>query len=370
MAARQALADEAFAGLPIRHWWSFKTLPLRAAVRWWQARGGGVEVVSEFEGKAVTGLGFSADDVLLNGPVKHTWLREQSRPGMRVNFDSLTELRELLPLARRLRWRVGIRVSTAAEDNHEFPGVRAQFGLLGNELGTAARLLQRAGLTVETLHFHLRTNVPEARYYREAAEEAMDRAAAVGWAPSVLDLGGGFPPSRVATRRGTLVDAGFSLASLRQVLVEARSRHPSLREFWLENGRWLTAPGAVLAVRVLDVKEGRGARTLICDGGRTLHALVATWERHAVAPLMRRGGQCVRTLLCGPTCMAFDNLGDHELPTGIRVGDVLLWFDAGAYQTSWETRFSHGLAPVVWTEGDRVEVVREADRFEDWLTGR
>ena len=57
--------------------------------------------------------------------------------------------------------------------------------------------------------------------------------------------------------------------------------------------------------------------------------------------------------------MAFDNLGQHELASGVKAGDVLLWGDAGAYQLSWETRFSHGPAGVVWVTADgNLEVIR------------
>ena len=351
--------EEAFAGLPVRHWWSFKTLPLRAVVEWWKRQGRPVEVVSEAELKAVLELGFEPGSILVNGPAKHAWLGGYAVEGLRVNFDSVAEIRVLGRVAKKRRWRVGARLSMATEENFEFPGVRAQFGLLAGEVSEAAVQMRKFGLEAEVVHFHLRTNVGEARYYRDAMACAMALAVGVGWSVSILDIGGGFPPGRICTRGGLPLDAGFSLASMRGVVAEALARY-GLRELWMENGRWLTAPGAVLAIKVLDIKDdpARGARTLICDGGRTLQAMVATWEKHAITPLVDRRGRRVATLVHGPTCMAFDNLGLHDLPVGVKEGDVLLWWDAGAYQLSWETRFSHGLAAVAWVEGGRVTVVR------------
>lgn len=369
LARQRARLAEAFAGLPVRHWWSFKTLPLGAAVDWWRRQGEGVEVVSEFEWRAVRRLGFPADRILVNGPAKHAWLPTVAERGMRVTFDSVAEVRALAPMARRFGWRVGVRVGTGTELNGEHPGVRAQFGLSPGEVAAAARSLARAGLAVDWVHFHLRTNVPEARCYAEGAEEAMTVACAVGWRPGILDLGGGFPVERVASRKGAPLDAGFSLAAMRDVLAAVVRRH-GLEELWLENGRWLTAPAGVLLIRVLDEKTGRGVRTLICDGGRTMNAMVATWERHVVAPLAARRGASVPTLLCGPTCMAFDNLGIHDLPRSVRIGDVLLWFDAGAYQTGWETGFSHGLAAMGWVEGSRYRAVRGTEPFRAWMGRR
>jgi diaminopimelate decarboxylase len=224
-------------------------------------------------------------------------------------------------------------------------------------------MLRRAGRPVDVVHFHLRTNVRVATDYREAMEEALGLAAAQGWRPAVLDIGGGFPANEVCDRRGRPVDGGFSVAEVRAAIEWALGQGAGIREVWLENGRRLTASGGVLAFRVLDEKEGRGVRTLVCDGGRTLHALVATWERHRVIPLEPAKGRCQSTLLYGPTCMAFDNLGRHELPVATGPRDVLLWLEAGAYQLSWETRFSHGLAPVVWSQGGSWELVREAEGF-------
>lgn len=368
--ARQAAALERFgAGLPLRHWWSCKTLAIDPALTWWKNSGRPVEVVSEAEFVQARRLGFAVEDILLNGPAKHRWLPRHARPGLRVNFDSLAEIEALLPLAKRLRWRLGVRFNTATEVHAEHPGVRTQFGLLPAELPAAARLLARAGGEVEVVHFHVRTQVDRAEVYAEALREVLAAAAAVGWKPTVLDLGGGWPTARVRDLQGRSFDAGFSKAALRRVLraVPQLPGGEAVRELWMENGRWLTAPLGVLAIRVLDLKENRGdgVRVVIADGGRTLHAMVATWERHRVVPLRAVSGPRVRTLVCGPTCMAFDNLGVHSLPRGLRAGDVLLWLEAGAYQTPWETRFSHGLAAQVWISEDRgVRVVRSAEGKE------
>lgn len=360
----------AFAGLPVRHWWSMKTLSLRPLLAWWKARGGGVEVVSEFELQGALALGFPVGNILVNGPAKDAWLPRWSRPGMRVNFDSLAELQALAPRARRERWRVGVRLLTRAEGNLEFPGERSQFGVLPGELSRVARLMRRHGLRPETIHFHLGTNLPSARCYQAAIEEVSEAVAAMGWQPSILDLGGGFPAEGVTDREGRRLDRDFQLAEVRSVIERALGGGRSWTEVGMENGRWWTAPAAVLALRVLAVKEGRLARVLIADGGRTLQAMVATWERHAMASLRRRTGAVCPTLVCGPTCMTFDTLGRHALPRTMTVGDVLLWRDAGAYQLSWETRFSHGAAAVVGCRGREAAVWRAAEGFPSWWATR
>jgi diaminopimelate decarboxylase len=176
-----------------------------------------------------------------------------------------------------------------------------------------------------------------------------------------LDIGGGLPPPHTLSLDGRRFDAQMNLKKFATMLRREAQRFPGLRELWLENGRFLCARSGALLITVLDVKERRGLRQLICDGGRTLHALVSNWEQHELIPLTPRTGPRTLTAVYGPTCMAFDQLARRPLPRTIRPGDRLLWLDAGAYHLSWETRFSHPLADVWWHEGRELRCVRRAE---------
>jgi hypothetical protein len=70
------------------------------------------------------------------------------------------------------------------------------------------------------------------------------------------------------------------------------------------------------------------------------------------------------------TCMAFDKLARRPMPESIRVGDRLLWLEAGAYYLPWETRFSHGLAGVLWHEGEELVEVRAKEVWEKGFNHR
>ncbi len=354
-------------GRPAIHWLSTKTQPLPSLLGWWRGQGRPAEVVSELEYRLVREAGFDTEGILVNGPAKHRWLPAVSGPGQQVNFDSARELDELLPLAKRDRWRVGLRLCTAEEFDPETPQFPTQFGFTPEEAMVAVRRLKRAGLAVETLHFHLRTNIAEAGCYARALDEVSSFATSAGLTPRFLDLGGGLPPRHALSRGGKRLDAGFSLEKFALAVRQAVKKFPSVEQVWLENGRFVTAGSGVLVVRVLDVKARRGLRQLICDGGRTLNALVSMWEQHELLPLAQRKGAEVLTAVYGPTCMAFDQFARKPLPASIRAGDCLLWFDAGAYHLPWETRFSHGLSEIWWHEGGpttgQLARVRAAERF-------
>lgn len=377
----------------IRHWLSCKTQPVAPLLRWWREHDRPIEVVSEFELRAALAEGFAPENILVNGPAKHAWLpvvvgqasRLSSSAGrnttsetpvpllqnLSVHFDSPAELAALLPLAKKLNWRYGVRVNTNGEFDPENPQFPTQFGFTPDEAVTVLKKLLRAKVRIATVHFHLRTNVASAQIYQRAIAEVAAVCRAAKFQPQFLDIGGGVPVRHVLTRGGKVFDGAFSLRSFAEMLRQAVKQFPSVREVWLENGRFLTTGSGVLVVKILDVKERRGVRQLICDGGRTMNAMLSAWERHALLPLEKRAGAETLTVVHGPTCMAFDQLATIPLPRSLKAGDHLLWLDAGAYHVPWEAKFSHGQAAVWWHDETGLRLAREKEGFESfWSSWR
>lgn len=353
-------------GIPIRHWFSCKTQPVRPLVQWWQLQGRGIEVVSEFELLAALQEGFPPERILVNGPAKHSWLPRYPLQGLRVNLDSPAELKLLVPLARQRNWSLGVRCQTQLEKDPETSLLSTQFGLDHDQAVAVIKQLKRASVRLETVHFHLRTNVAVPQMYQQAIAEVHQVCGAAGFSPTYLDCGGGFPPPYTHSHQGLAYDKEFTFSDLDGIYANAARLFPNLQEIWLENGRFLCAGSGVLVIRVVDVKERRGHRVLICDGGRTTQALISQWETHDLLTWPVRGGRRQLTTVYGPTCMAFDQLTRRLLPAGIQAGDFLIWMDAGAYHIPWETRFSHGAAAVWWHDGVNLRVCRQPETFASW----
>ncbi len=352
--------------LSFRHWLSFKTQPVRPLLRWWREQGRPVEVVSEFELRAALAEGFAPENILVNGPAKHHWLPQFDLRELSVHFDSPGEIVALGSRAKKLNWRTGIRILTNEEFDPENPEYPTQFGFTPEEAVAALKALQKMKVRAESVHFHLRTNVTSVKIYERAIAEIAGICREAKFSPKYLDVGGGVPVRHVLTRGGKVFNGEFGLRAFAERLRQADKLFPDLREVWLENGRFISAPGGVLVVKILEMKERRGVRQFICDGGRTLNALTSLWEQHELLPLEERSGADMLTVVHGPTCMAFDQLARIPLPRSLIVGDHLIWFDAGAYHVPWETRFSHGHAAICWHDGQGLRVTRERQAFEDW----
>jgi diaminopimelate decarboxylase len=354
--------------LKIQNWLSCKTQPVAPLLRWWREQGRPIEVVSEFELRAVLAEGFAPENILVNGPAKHSWLSQFKLRELSVNFDSPTELTKLLPLAKKLNWRCGIRINTSEEFDPENPQFPTQFGFTSDEAIAVIKKLLRAKVRLETVHFHLRTNISSVAIYERAITEVAEVCRAAKFSPLHLDIGGGLPVRNVLTRGGKVFDGEFGLRAFAEMLRQSVKLFPSLCEIWLENGRWISASSGALVVKILDVKERRGLRQLICDGGRTMNALTSLWEQHRILTVPERSGAEVLTAVHGPTCMAFDQLARIPLPRSLKAGDHLVWLEAGAYHIPWETRFSHGHAAVWWHDETGLKLVRERQSFENfWL---
>lgn len=342
----------------VRSWLSFKTHPVRQLAQEWIESGRGVEVVSEMEFVAVRDLGCPTAQLLVNGVAKHAWLHRYSAPALQVHFDSLHEADLLASTAAAQRWRVGLRCHMPDERDARDLNFGGQFGLDAEEIVAAHQQLKAKGLEVEGLHFHLGQRRRRPDSYFRAFQYVVTLCQRVGLEPRYIDCGGGIDAAP---------DLDVAIDDLARAMAWARQELPSLGEVWVENGRYLTLSSAALIVRVLDIKNRPECRYLICDGGRTNHALDADNGPHPFVLRPERAGRAVLTTLCGPTCMTDDRLGRLMLPGAIVPGDLVVWLEVGAYHLPWETRFSHGLCAVVWCDGrGRLSLARAREGAREW----
>ncbi len=357
--------EHLLSGVPVRQWYVFKAHPIRDVVLAWKEIGYGVEVVSEFELRAALEVGYPPERILVNGVAKHAWLGAFDLPALRVHFDSAEEARGLVEKALHHDWRIGLRYHPTNESDPDEPEFGDQFGFTRDELPEAVSIVRNAGLNIEGVHFHLGSHVQRPSTFGDAIGETLAVCRDLNIKPRYLDCGGGLP---VAEEQ--LLDVEheeFDLTEYAGFLRAAVEMPDGVSELWLENGRFITSESTVLVVRVLDVKQRPDSRYLICDGGRTNHALVSDWQLHPLTTLPQRDGPRCHTTICGPTCMAFDRLTRSLLPRSIVAGDFIIWMNAGAYHIPWENRFSHGLAPVVVVDSDGDwRLSRPREPFEDW----
>ncbi|MDE3245546.1 MAG: hypothetical protein KGN80_05620 [Acidobacteriota bacterium] len=249
---------------------------------------------------------------------------------------------------------VNLRVhpaSGAEEGNRIIGGVGpSAFGIDEEQIPEIlARVSSLKHVRLRGLHVFAASNQRDAQQLLDTHRMVLEMAARLhrdhGLELEQIDLGGGLGVAYSAHQPELDVEA------LGQGLSQLQREHSWFKgELILEPGRFLAAPCGVYLARVIRIKESRGTRFAILEGGIN-HLLrpLLTGEPFPVRAIGKQS-PTVRTKLAGPLCTSLDRLGELDLPEDLAPGDLLAFGRVGAYGFSeGMTHFlSHPVPPEIW----------------------
>jgi len=282
-------------------------------------------------------------------------LRTALAMGVRVQAEGFEDLARIDALADR-ETAVNIRVHPAfdIDEGSRIIGGSgpSAFGVDEEEVPV---LLQQAAdlrrVRIRGLHVFAASNQRDASKLLAIHGAVLDLAKRLqeihGLAFEQIDLGGGlgipYSPEQVP----------LDVEAIGQGLSSLLTAHPWFTgELILEPGRFLAGPCGVYLARVVRLKESRGTRFAILEGG----------INHLIRPLLTgepfpvkavgKGEGAIPTVLAGPLCTSLDRLGEVRLPE-LAAGDLLAFGTTGAYGLNeGMTHFlSHPVPPEIWVEG-------------------
>ena len=280
--------------------------------------------------------------VFYAGPGKRTEeLRTALELGVRVQAEGWEDLERLEQLAPG-PIQVNLRVHPSAGVQEGSPIIGgtgpSAFGVDEEDLPALLERAARLGkVTLRGLHVFAASNERDAQRllatHRHVLGMARHLQETLGVPLEQIDLGGGLGVPYADS------EASLDVAALGRGLGELLEANPWFQgELILEPGRFLAASCGVYLTRVTRVKESRGVRFAILEGG----------VNHLLRPLLT--GQAFPTravgvegplrpaTLCGPLCTSLDRLGDVDLPS-LAPGTLLALGMAGAYG------FTEAMAP-------------------------
>jgi diaminopimelate decarboxylase len=300
-------------------------------------------------------LNLARGRVLFAGPGKRTEeLALALEMGVRVQAEGWEDLERLDRLASH-EVGVNLRVHPRAgvlETSPIIGGVGpSAFGVDEEEVPT---LLERAKalrqVRIQGLHVFAASNQRDAHRLLDTHAMVLELGKRLhetfGLPLEQIDLGGGLGVPYAPE------EAPLELAILGQGLSELLESHAWFQgELILEPGRFLAAPCGIYLARVTRMKESRGVRFAILEGGVN-HLLrpLLTGQAFPVKAIGKEGSPRLTTL-AGPLCTSLDRLGDVFLPD-LEPGDLLAFGTTGAYGfTEAMTHFlSHPVPPEVWVD--------------------
>jgi diaminopimelate decarboxylase len=332
-----------------RVYYSMKANPHQALLRFFLARGCGLEIASGGELRQGLTAGCHPRDMIYAGPGKTDQELQLALDHELGEFhaESLGEVERLARMARAagVRARVALRVNPnlqTAGASLQMGGRASQFGIdedLLDEVIRAARA--EPAIELVGLHLNTGTQILHAQtlldYYRHGLALAHRVAETQRRPLPSLDLGGGLGIPYFSGQAP--LDLDVLRTGLDQLVEECRS-DPWLREtqLMIEPGRFLVGEAGFYLIRVVDIKTSRGERFVVADGGMHHHAAATgnfgqTLRRpFPIVSAHRRGeASADPASLVGPLCTPLDLFG-RNLPLGhVQVGDVLVVLQSGAY---------------------------------------
>jgi diaminopimelate decarboxylase len=337
----------------VRLAYAVKANPHPELLRCFANLGSSFDCASGGELRRVAALGLPTGRIFYAGPGKRAEeLALALSLGARVQAEGWEDLERLEALATGpVEVNLRVHPATGADEANRIIGGTgpSAFGVDEEEvpaLLTRSRNLHK--VRIQGLHVFAASNQRDAGALLATHAMVLDLAKSLqgihGLEIAQIDLGGGLGVP-YAPGETPLDVEGLGLG-----LSELLAAHPWFAgELVLEPGRFLAAPCGVYLSRVLRVKESRGTRFVILEGGIN-HLLrpLLTGQPFPVKALGKKGPSRPATL-AGPLCTSLDRLGEVELPE-VTPGDLLAFGMTGAYGfTEAMTSFlSHEAPREIW----------------------
>ncbi|MBT5738333.1 MAG: diaminopimelate decarboxylase [Planctomycetes bacterium] len=334
--------QEAFSSFDHRIYYAMKANSNPDLLRLMKELGLGIDAVSIYEIRIALDAGFEARDIIFtpNG-VPFDELEQAIELGTRLNIENLSYLDQLGEAYRgdvpcTLRIHPGHVISTA---NHDTEGwyQRSRFGIDGDQIPEALRLIQMHQIRVEGLHVHSSSMILDEQVFGSAAEVLLNLARQL---PDVraIDLGGGIrPPYR---EQDDHPDLDLLSRSLTKPLDQFERDTGRKVQLWFEPGRYLVAECGTLLTRVHVLKQVGGRTVAGVDTG--FHQLIRpklynAW--HEIRNISNPEGSQHLIDISGCLCEEDDLARQRSLPE-VREGHLLAILNAGAYGYSMASTYN------------------------------
>ncbi len=293
--------------------------------------------------------------------------------------DMLTQLGE-----RRRHHPVWLRINPGFGHGHSKKtntgGESSKHGLWHETLADSLARIEAYALDLVGFHMHIGSGADIEHLGRvcHAMVQQVELLKAAGGDLRAISAGGGLP---VPYRKG---DPELDPAAHFRLWNEARQRieqvlgHPVTLE--IEPGRYLVAAAGVLVSEVRALKDvGANHFTLVDAGFNDLMRPMLYGAHHEISLVPRTGSLRDRrarpSIVAGPLCESGDvftqdssgNVTARVFPEA-RVGDLLVFSDAGAYGASMGSNYnSRPLAPEVLVDGSEIRLIRRRQRIDELL---
>ena len=366
--------DGAFSDVKHLTCYSMKSNSNKALLALFAGRGGGVDIVSGGELYRALNAGVDPAKIVFSGVGKSLSDLEYAVTSeiLMFNVESPQELLKLNQVALNSgkKARISIRVNPDVDPKtHPYisTGLKEnKFGIGVEEaIGQYEKTATLDGLDVVGVSCHIGSQLTQTSPFVDALrklKKLIEQLVRMGISIRYLDLGGGLgitydnelPPHPKEYAQ----DIKSELASSDWTLI-------------LEPGRVIVGNAGILITKVLYAKTSDEKNFFVVDAAMNdLMRPSLYGAYHGIQPVKQTFGEKLTADIVGPICESGDFLAKERLVDPLAPDDLIAVMSAGAYGFSMSSTYnSRPRVCEVMVKGDRFEIIRQRETFEDLARG-
>lgn len=354
----------AFEGTNTRFFYACKALTNITILRYMHGIGLDVDCSSINEVKLALHAGFEPSRILYtsNG-IAFGEIAEAKSLGVAINIDSLSNLEKFghaygdsYPVGVRLRPNImgggNLKISTGHD--------KSKFGIPVEDCQKIIELVQRYRLRINDLHIHTGSDLQDIDVFMKGIDVLF------GLVPKFpdlqsIDLGGGF---KVPYKPG---DQETDIRSLAREVTKRFEQYPHL-QIWFEPGKFIVSECGYFITAVNLLKETSGVNFAGVNSGFNHLIRPMFYDAyHRIENMSNPDGPVRQYSVVGNICETDTFAWGRELHE-VREGDLLVFYNAGAYGFEMSSNYNSRLKPaeVLFLHG-RPHLIRRRETFDDLL---
>ena len=329
----------------VKLYYAVKANPNEGIIRKMAELGSYFDVASDGEMRFLTELGITPERMVYANPVKTpSGLKVAKETGVyKFTFDSESEIGKMAKAIPGGSVLLRVRV----ENPKALVDLNKKFGAHPDDVLHLLDLARQQGLDVAGLCFHVGSQSSSSDAYLEAIKICrgfFDEAQDAGFTMRILDIGGGFPvPSIMET---------INITSMLHDIRESLANNFPDTEIWAEPGRFMCGTVANLITSVIGTQQRNGNQWYFLDDGLygTFSAVIFDHWDFELETFKK--GEEIPATFAGPSCDSLDIMFTDKLVTPLKIGDLILVPNCGAYTSASATVFN-GFAKtpiVIWED--------------------
>ena len=361
--------NDAFSKCEARFFYACKALTNINILRYIKQLGCGLDCVSIQEVNLGLKAGFAPKDILFTpNCVDLAEIIEGKEAGVNINIDNISLLEQFgnkfggsYPVCIRLNPHImaggNFKISTGHVDS--------KFGISIHQIRHIERVVKSTKIKVTGIHMHTGSEIKDIGVFLEGLEVMFSLAAHFP-ALEFVDLGSGF---KVPYQPG---DPETDVKTLGQKVADAFALYQKETgkklQVWFEPGKYLVSQSGYFIVKANVIKQTPATVFVGVNSGFNHLIRPMFYEAyHYIENISNPAGPERIYTVVGNICETDTFAWDRKL-NEVREGDLLVFYNAGAYGFEMSSNFNSRLRPaeLLFMNG-QPQLIRKRDRFEDLL---